>query len=214
MDLTSLTAISPVDGRYAGKTKSLRPFFSEYGLLRARVEVEVRWLHLLGANADIKEVPKLSPEAEAFLDDMVNNFSVEDAAEIKEIESTQAQNTRAKGDKTYHLIISFREGEQPDPEQLKDIEESLCKAIGLGKHQRMSAVHTDTDNLHVHVAINKIHPETFKMIEPYYDQYKMGEVCQALEVKHGLQVDNCIFWPIPITDSGLIRSPILETPDH
>ena len=47
MDLTALTAISPVDGRYAGKTEALRPFFSEYGLLRARVEVELRWLHLL-----------------------------------------------------------------------------------------------------------------------------------------------------------------------
>ena len=51
MELTALTAISPVDGRYADKTKALRPFFSEYGLLKARVEVELRWLHLLGANA-------------------------------------------------------------------------------------------------------------------------------------------------------------------
>ncbi|MDH5357942.1 MAG: adenylosuccinate lyase [Gammaproteobacteria bacterium] len=95
MELTSLTAISPVDGRYADKTKSLRPFFSEYGLLRARVEVEVRWLHLLGANADITEVPKLSAEAEAFLDDMVNNFSVEDAAEIKEIERETNHDVKA-----------------------------------------------------------------------------------------------------------------------
>jgi len=95
MDLSSLTAISPVDGRYAGKTKSLRPFFSEYGLLRSRVEVEVRWLHLLGANADIKEVPKLSTEAEAFLDDMVKNFSVEDAAEIKDIERTTNHDVKA-----------------------------------------------------------------------------------------------------------------------
>jgi len=109
---------------------------------------------------------------------------------LLEIEKTQAKNTRAIGDKTYHLIISFREDEKPDPEQLKDIEETLCKSIGLGDHQRISAVHTDTDNLHIHVAINKIHPETFRMVEPYYDHYKIGEVCQALEAKHGLQVDN------------------------
>ncbi|PHS24684.1 MAG: adenylosuccinate lyase [Methylophaga sp.] len=95
LDLTSLTAISPVDGRYADKTKALRPYFSEYGLLRARVEVEVRWLHLLGANADITEVPKLSSEAEAFLDKMVNNFSVEDAAEIKEIERETNHDVKA-----------------------------------------------------------------------------------------------------------------------
>ncbi len=60
MDLSYLTAISPVDGRYADKTKSLCRFFSEYSLLRARVKLEIRWLHLLSSNVDIKEVPKLS----------------------------------------------------------------------------------------------------------------------------------------------------------
>ena len=95
MDLTSLTAISPIDGRYADKTKALRPFFSEYGLLRSRVEVEVRWLHLLGANAGIAEVPKLSDDAETFLNDMVANFSVEDAAKIKEIERETNHDVKA-----------------------------------------------------------------------------------------------------------------------
>ncbi len=95
MDLTALTAISPVDGRYAGKTEALRPFFSEYGLLRARVEVELRWLHLLGNNPDIQEVPMLSTEAEAFINDMIANFSVEDAAEIKDIERTTNHDVKA-----------------------------------------------------------------------------------------------------------------------
>ncbi len=95
MDLTSLTAISPIDGRYASKTKALRPYFSEYGLLRARVEVELRWLHLLGANADIAEVPKLSTEAENFINEMITHFSVEDAAEIKEIERTTNHDVKA-----------------------------------------------------------------------------------------------------------------------
>jgi len=94
-NLTSLTAISPVDGRYADKTKALRPYFSEYGLLRARVEVEVRWLHLLGANADITEVPKLSEHAEQLLNEMLTNFSVEDAAEIKEIERETNHDVKA-----------------------------------------------------------------------------------------------------------------------
>jgi len=95
MDLTSLTAISPIDGRYANKTQALRPFFSEYGLLRARVEVELRWLHLLGANADIQEVPKLSESAEQFINDMIASFSVEDAQEIKDIERTTNHDVKA-----------------------------------------------------------------------------------------------------------------------
>ncbi|MCC5797465.1 MAG: adenylosuccinate lyase [Methylophaga sp.] len=95
MELTALTAISPVDGRYADKTKALREHFSEYGLLRARVEVELRWLHLLGNNAAISEVPKLSAEAEKFLDKMVNEFSVEDAQTIKDIERTTNHDVKA-----------------------------------------------------------------------------------------------------------------------
>jgi len=95
LNFSSLTAISPVDGRYADKTKSLRPYFSEYGLLHARVEVEARWLHLLGANPDIAEVPKLSEEAEQFLNNIFENFSVEDAEEIKEIERTTNHDVKA-----------------------------------------------------------------------------------------------------------------------
>jgi adenylosuccinate lyase len=95
MELSPLTAISPIDGRYADKTQSLRPFFSEYGLLRARVEVELRWLHLLGANADIAEVPKLSADAEDFINKLILNFSVDDAAEIKAIERETNHDVKA-----------------------------------------------------------------------------------------------------------------------
>ncbi|MEW5250876.1 TraI/MobA(P) family conjugative relaxase [Microbulbifer discodermiae] len=109
---------------------------------------------------------------------------------VAEIEATQALNTRAKNDKTYHLIVSMREGDSPTPEQLQDIEQDICSAIGLADHQRMSAYHTDTNNPHLHIAINKIHPETLRMVEPYYDQYRLGEACERLEIKHDLQVDN------------------------
>ncbi|AFJ01291.1 Adenylosuccinate lyase [Methylophaga frappieri] len=95
MELTALTAISPVDGRYANKTEALRPYFSEYGLLKARVEVELRWLHLLGANAAIKEVPKLSAEAEQFIETLINDFSIADAEEIKQIERTTNHDVKA-----------------------------------------------------------------------------------------------------------------------
>lgn len=95
MELTALTAISPVDGRYADKTKALREHFSEYGLLRARVEVELRWLHLLSNNAAIVEVPKLSADAEQFLQQIVDQFSVEDAQAIKHIERTTNHDVKA-----------------------------------------------------------------------------------------------------------------------
>jgi hypothetical protein len=109
---------------------------------------------------------------------------------IAEIEATQAQNTRSKADKTYHCVISFPEGEIPTREQLEDIEDSMCEALGFGKHQRISAVHKDTDNIHLHVAINKVHPTTLKVLEPYRDYYIRDKACRALEQKYGLLVDN------------------------
>ncbi|MFP5429842.1 MAG: adenylosuccinate lyase [Gammaproteobacteria bacterium] len=95
MPLTTLTAISPVDGRYAGKVDALRPIFSEFGLIRARVEVEVRWLQRLAAHAGIPEVPVFSAEANAFLDRLVANFSEADAEWIKTTERTTNHDVKA-----------------------------------------------------------------------------------------------------------------------
>lgn len=109
---------------------------------------------------------------------------------LKEIVLTQEMNTRAKGDKTYHLVISFQDGENPPFETLKKIEDEICKALGYAEHQRLSLIHRDTDNLHVHVAINKIHPAKFTMHEPYYDKKTLMKTCETLEKKYGLRVDN------------------------
>lgn len=111
---------------------------------------------------------------------------------VKEIEATQGRNTRSKADKTYHLVVSFPAGEVPNKEQLEDIEDELCKSIGLGDHQRVSAAHNDTDNFHLHIAINKIHPVSHRAVEPYYDKYSLDEACSRLELKHELQRDNRI----------------------
>ena len=108
---------------------------------------------------------------------------------IKEIAATQALNTRS-ADKTYHLIVSFRAGERPTPAQLEDIEETLCGAIGLAGHQRLSATHEDTDNLHLHIAINKVHPKTLRMARPYNDYRALSDACAGLERRHGLERDN------------------------
>lgn len=93
--LSALTAISPIDGRYGTKTERLRTVFSEYGLIRYRVMVEVRWLQHLAANNQITEVAAFSPEADAALNALVDNFTVEHALRIKEIERTTNHDVKA-----------------------------------------------------------------------------------------------------------------------
>jgi hypothetical protein len=109
---------------------------------------------------------------------------------LAEIARTQEKNTSSKTDKTYHLIVSFPPGEKPTPAQLHDIEDRLCEAIGLADHQRISAVHNDRDHFHFHVAINKVHPQSFKTITPYFDQPRLQAACIELEKKHGLTPTN------------------------
>lgn len=93
--LTALNAISPVDGRYGSKTVALRRIFSEFGLIRCRVEVEVRWLQQLSRHPEINEVPAFSSETNAFLDSIVANFSEADAQAIKDIEKTTNHDVKA-----------------------------------------------------------------------------------------------------------------------
>lgn len=95
MKLTSLTALSSIDGRYAGRTRSLRPYCSEYGLIQRRLTVEVRWFEALAAHPDIAELPALSEEASAFLDSLVNDFDLAAAERIKEIESVTNHDVKA-----------------------------------------------------------------------------------------------------------------------
>ncbi|MGG8470250.1 adenylosuccinate lyase [Rahnella sp. PAMC25617] len=95
MELSSLTAVSPVDGRYGDKVSALRTIFSEFGLLKFRVQVEVRWLQKLAACAEIKEVPAFDADANAFLDQIVANFDVNDAQRIKDIEKTTNHDVKA-----------------------------------------------------------------------------------------------------------------------
>ena len=95
MDLTQLTALSPVDGRYGSKTESLRPIFSEFGLIRHRVLVEVRWLQALARHEGISEVPALSSHADRLLNDIIEKFSGQDAQRVKNIESTTNHDVKA-----------------------------------------------------------------------------------------------------------------------
>ncbi|OIO66132.1 MAG: adenylosuccinate lyase [Zetaproteobacteria bacterium CG_4_9_14_3_um_filter_49_83] len=93
--LAAVLALSPLDGRYAAKVQPLAPVFSEFGLIRARVTVEIRWFQMLAAHEEIVEVASFSPEALSILDAMVENFSAEDALRVKEIEATTNHDVKA-----------------------------------------------------------------------------------------------------------------------
>jgi adenylosuccinate lyase len=95
MELSALTAISPLDGRYGSKTIPLRAIFSEFGLIRARVEVEIRWLQRLADHDAIPEVPAFSATTNAQLDRIVSDFNEADAQRIKDIEATTNHDVKA-----------------------------------------------------------------------------------------------------------------------
>ena len=117
MVLNALTAISPIDGRYGHLTSELRATFSEYGLIRKRVLVEVRWLQTLSRNSDIAEVPVFSKGAMALLDKFVDNFSMEDAERVKEIERTTNHDVKA--------VEYFLRERTEDNKELKAVAEFL-----------------------------------------------------------------------------------------
>ena len=116
LPLSALTALSPVDGRYGDKAAALREHFSEFGLIRARVIVEIRWLQRLAELPGVTEVPPLSAEATAFLEAMIRDFSLADAERIKEIERTTNHDVKAveyfikeriEGQPELHAITEF-----------------------------------------------------------------------------------------------------------
>jgi len=95
MDLSSISALSPVDGRYGSKTAALRPYFSEFGLIYNRVLVEVRWLQCLAAHPQITEVSPLSAKANALLEYLIESFNETAAQRVKDIESTTNHDVKA-----------------------------------------------------------------------------------------------------------------------
>ncbi|NOX08224.1 MAG: adenylosuccinate lyase [Gammaproteobacteria bacterium] len=95
MELTALTAVSPIDGRYGSKTRALRPIFSEYGLIHHRVIVEIRWLQMLAQHEQITEVPAFSDHANKILNEIIENFNEQDAQRVKNIEATTNHDVKA-----------------------------------------------------------------------------------------------------------------------
>lgn len=105
MELSPLTAISPLDGRYQQKLSELRPIVSEYGLMFYRVNVEIRWLMALAKHSKIKEIEKLNKTVSAKLEHIIANFDLEQAEEIKIIEQTTNHDVKAV---EYYLQQQFK----------------------------------------------------------------------------------------------------------
>lgn len=107
--MTPLTALSPIDGRYASKADSLRPYLSEFGLIKARVTVEIRWLQSLADNDTIGELSAFDADTHAFLNSIVDDFSEADAQAIKDIEATTNHDVKAV---EYFIKDKFRGNQQ------------------------------------------------------------------------------------------------------
>src|SRR5271166_1664129 len=121
---------------------------------------------------------------------ITNCVSTDTAWAVREIAATQWLNTRAKSPRTYHLIISLKDGANPEAQTLRMIEERFCKALGYAEHQRVSVVHHDTDNVHIHVAINKIHPRTLTLHDPIRDYITLKICSSSLRILYQMCVSS------------------------
>ena len=111
MTFSPLMAVTPIDGRYADKTTELGSIFSEFGLIHHRVVVEIRWYQFLAANAEVKDLAPLSAAATAYLDGIVDNFSLKDAELVKDYERTTNHDVKAV---EYFIKQRFRESQQAE----------------------------------------------------------------------------------------------------
>ena len=117
---------------------------------------------------------------------LTNCVSSDVPSAVLEVENHHGRNRRAQHT-TYHLLLSFRE--EPAPDVLRAIEERACAALGFADHRRVSVVHHDTDHLHVHVAIDRLHPVTHKGHWPPFSKLVLDRACVQLEQEFGLLAD-------------------------
>ena len=111
---------------------------------------------------------------------------------IVEAQAAQALNTRSAKEKTYHLIVSFRPEDEAKltPEAFKAIEKRFAASLGFSEHQRHCGVHKNTNNIHLHMAYNMVHPEKLTRHAPYFDYQQLSKTSRQLEQEYGLAVDN------------------------
>lgn len=137
-----------------------------------------------------------------------NCTSIETAAEEMEFIAQKARYAHDNSDPVFHYLLSWQSHESPRPEQVYDSVRHSLKRLGMSDHQFVAAIHTDTDNLHVHVAVNRVHPETGYLNWLSYSQEKLHKACRELELKHGFSPDNGCYVIAP--DNRIIRRTSVE----
>ncbi|SPP31401.1 Adenylosuccinate lyase [Arsenophonus endosymbiont of Aleurodicus floccissimus] len=172
MELSSLTAVSPIDGRYSDKVSLLRPIFSEFGLLKYRIQVEVRWLQKLAACADIKEVPAFSAEATAYLKQIVANFNENDAIQIKQIEQTTNHDVKA-----VEYFLKEKMAAMPELEKVAEFIHFACTSEDINNlsHALMLKIARDQVVL----------PQWQKIINSLKEMARLYRVLPLLSRTHG-----------------------------
>jgi adenylosuccinate lyase len=168
MNLSSLTAISPIDGRYGDKTQALRPIFSEFGLIRARVEVEIRWLQQLSRHPQIQEVPDFSAATHAFLDKILSDFNEQDAARVKTIERTTNHDVKAV---EYVIKEKFEAaaGEHPVLKQVSEFVHFACTSEDINNLSHALMLKQGRDQVVV-PEIEKIDSRLTALAQAFADQ--------------------------------------------
>lgn len=132
-----------------------------------------------------KEGPETAPPGDAPALE-TNCLSLRTAS--AEMKAVADMNTRVK-DPVYHVVISWREGEQPTNEQMFDAGREAMKAVGMEGHQYVFAAHRDTGNHHLHMMVNRVHPETEKAVYPERDFYKLDRCMREVELRQGWEHD-------------------------
>lgn len=161
--MNTLTALSPIDGRYASKCDDLRPFLSEFGLIHARVTVEVRWLQALANHSEIDEIKPFSADTNKRLDEIVANFSEADAERIKEIERTTNHDVKA--------VEYFLKEQIADIDELKDAGEFIhfaCTSEDINNLSHALMLKSGRDVLAK--SMQKIIDEIAKLADTHADQ--------------------------------------------
>lgn len=115
-------------------------------------------------------------------------MTLETAAE--EMEAVSEQNTRLRTPADVHLMLSWREGELPTNEQAFAAGRHVLKALNLDQHQYVMAIHQDTENRHVHIAVSRVHPETYRAVDLYRDYEKIHRACEEMEIAQGWSHEN------------------------
>jgi adenylosuccinate lyase len=164
MQLSELSAVSPIDGRYGSKTVDLRTIFSEFGLIKFRVTVEIRWLQCLANHPQISEVGPFSEETNALLNSIVDNFNEDDAWRVKKIESTTNHDVKA-----VEYLIKEKFGTNTELKAINEFVHFACTSEDINNLSHALILRTGRDEV-ILPYMNKIIDRLVELAHQFADQ--------------------------------------------